>query len=412
LSFGTSIPSTFNFILKFNFPNGSNYNLSLAGKILKKEKSYIHLPSYSISTYPINNSVRIDSWSNNTSSIKIYVNGIYNKTVTGNISDSSIFTGFSSGMQNFSIEVKDPSGSIFNTKSFSIEIQKIMIIDFTFPSVIVSYPRRIFENETKYVEIETTDSASIDVTISINMLSNTTSYAGNQSMSIEIPSFTAPANATFDINVFDSTGDSWKNISILIEILQFIESFDVISVEYTVMSYINSTISINGTATFPFNVTITRLTSKVYEQFETRSFLYDEVSPSTGTDLKYQITIERGGVIIYYREITVTVVKRPTVGLTETDPWQYFVRWMGDQWLLASVAAVAIPVFFFVINKQKRRYLESRPIRTIDENSRISGKYLRRNKTVEKYRGKDAKASRRHRGGSRGNAIVSRRIKI
>jgi hypothetical protein len=302
------------------FTNGTNQTYNFTGII--NDIPIITLPSYNIFYKLKNNTIEFEISSNFTGSLDFYVDSIFNRTISGNVTDTFSID-LLSGIHNFSLEVYYPNSTFFDVYNFSANVTVIYLMNFTykFPSYSISYPYNAVESEKYNLTVSTQESYGFDLSIYINgSFINQTYYSGNVTHHIPINTYFV-GNHTFEFKFYFPNSTLWNIEIISVDVVRFVDTFETIVIEYSGKAYKEEVYYINGTLSFSGNVTITKDNMTILDSINVQSFSHSYIVGVSDTFLRYNITVYKKGFLIYWRYVEIpVVVERDFVFSGESDP--------------------------------------------------------------------------------------------
>lgn len=332
----------------------------LAGNFAYKSISFdvsltlknVYFPSVIIGYDTIGYNITMDFASNNTSKLELKKEGILNATIAGNTTDTVDLVNLDYGVHNFTVDVYDAFDVLYASIEIDINVTGVSSIYkiIRYPYVSLSYPVFVIAGEIFDMVMETDFSSGFQLETRVNgTLISSDFYAGNASHAIVIPSDYAGSIMNYSFEIFDDTNSSFSNVTIEILVVSRANLTEVLAVEYTIFAFENSYLTINGSATFQFDVDITHLGVSVYQGSGVTGFSYRYNTTYT-TTLAFKIEIRRGGVLVYLRNLEIPVLKQPVSGnpfllLTVSDYWLFF---------LIAIAAVFIFIYYYYSRKKEK----------------------------------------------------------
>lgn len=313
-SFNWSITSsslvTYKIILETFYENASFYqNFTLFIQFVNY--TYIINPYLNI-VCQTEKLVNTAAWINVTTrfigTVKFYLNNTLNLTTVGSVNYSI----YSSTVKDFEVKIEafHSNGTFFRNITLVVSFVNLQVINVSYnlPSYVVSYSSYLFKDQAGAIQINTTNSARLDVDISNG---SSFVYYGNQSLLLPIPSDVL-GNVNFSFNIYYTNGSSWKNITSIIYIISPFISIEFIDIQYENIAYVGTHATFEGNANFLFNITITEEGNMVYSRNNIYSFTYKTDTYTKEDQVLYEIDVYANGTLIYYQSVTVNVVLKPT----------------------------------------------------------------------------------------------------
>jgi hypothetical protein len=384
----------FDINVTLQFTNGTRKSLLFNGLaddvpmnfVVKKMPTFAAI--YQVNGYNISASM----WSNFTKKIDVYVNSVFNQTVSGNLSTTLHFNNLGVGAYNITLKVYN-STSLYNSVSNLVNVAAPVVNYVSLPSVTIEYPSVIYGTQPMNMTISTEFSSGFWTSIYRNgtIQGVPSFYAGNITISIPIPTGFAPSNLTFKFNIDDARGHSWKNVSISTLVLNIPQIIEMLTVSYDSFVFINQTITISGTSSLEIRARILFNSVVHYDHSNVTAFSSSFDQTGSATTINASISVYFISSLIYYRNIAVVVL--PPVNATSTmppSPSNPFLTLTVSSWTyifvaIAIGAGIAV-AYIFVEYRQKSRRNPGRTLKLSDDGKRATDLQRRMNLARSKSR--------------------------